>query len=1064
MRSLPSVRCMRGCWVPANLCHLTLQRISFHQYGAGTTPPPLTSAPLRRRPVVARHVSASIKDSTAATPTWFEALGDGGHPVARVALEELVHSFHSTEPPKLYAVYRPCGPGPSASPSHYLQLLRCLCGSSAMAQYAPRVAEVFFELLRKPLHPQHAGLWDLTAAHALTSKASAIQMVMDSTSDGREALSWLSLQLQVSATQQTRDDSEHLQWADDGARLHAAMVERLHRGTSSSGKASRGARFCFGDPDGEALLTQSSGVLAAIAAAMIRANGSRGEMKAMALDLLEVVALSRLHACGGGLSSHSTPPSPKVLLFNEQVAVHCAEAAALCGDSETVTRLIFLLYRARGALGFPTLDEHRREGRGGRRWVSEDLLQMPSRVTRWWWWTRCGVGGDRVVGGASHHYQHSRVVTDGTGEGPFEQAVIRLLKSAMHAVLYPSIRNPTTALRPTVVEEALAFFDGLKNATTWAGVAAMGTELLLFLLKQRSLRPTPSAVSLPRDGSGEEQLRRAALHVYRHLCRTAPRRRRTEIQQGVLDFCIGTVMQLYTTERELSTTSTTTYCVPMVADAPAAEQILQLFSEASAAKQELLLPCAMAASLTLLSAALQQQWVPPTSVRCFSGLTGYFAERSVHRFCAERNSDGVVVVSGALLLCHALLLTALPSNGLTTSGAMGTFLHRLMGQATDITGVQGLRAPAAGTPDVWLRIAATPQRQIFWRLLKELLQHDRANALHSTCTAAVSAVAFCDAVESVRPTLSTYERADVVRVLYHSGRSNDPEVAQRLLNHLLTDSMGVSIITMSLAQMKKDWEQMRMAAVLRRAPQPLVVVLSATTLRGGVRTHGTAAPNPTTDMLNLLQELQPLFCQSTKSARLPFLTLVLTPQCLEALRGGPASNTMASRADVLRELLKAELLSGSPQSQKAVVSNEHYRVVVASAWPTLPAVATVALDENVTDGIQESTALAHYLGDGAYTSVLLWCETPGIPNLEEKLLQSYGVQCISVRRAQVEKAKGDLCSLIRGADATCAAGTNSVVAAEAIHSTSVTSSVATAKRRTRDAKLLNVVGCHKATF
>ncbi|CAG9583808.1 hypothetical protein LMJF_36_2740 [Leishmania major strain Friedlin] len=1007
----------------------------------------------------ASGIAASWTDLLAQSPS---SPGDS----SRVALSEAAALCLALEAPKCYAVYRPSNsgsgihrytsPAPAlATPQHFLQLLARLREALSTSAEAARIAEVLVDLLNKPPHPHQPGPWDLTQNEVRAVKATAIQHVMDSMQGGGDALAWITRLLRLTDTCVGEGEVTE----SEVPLLSTALSERygLHGGSPTH-------RVHCGDADGEWLLTCSPVVLAAIAAAMLRST-TKG-MKAHALELLEAAALTRLSwtslssgkaVAGSYYRSDMQRGAPKAL-FDETVAVRCAEAAAVQGDAETVTRLIFLLYRARGALGFATLAEHRqrrRSGRGGEgtwRRTSSGLLPRTSS----WFSARWSCRDDGAMA------KRPALVEDDAADMRFELAVVRLLKSAMQALLY----HPQRMSDPVVctVEEALSLWDGLRGAISWPGIAAIGAELLRYLADQHARLSVAADAGNGGAASDDVHVRRAALQVYGHLCRAAPVRQRTAAQRDELNHFTSLMLRIFSAE--LAVIGSAGMLVPVAASITAAERILRLFANLSGPRaQEVALPYALAASLAIFAAAATQKGysVPPSLL---APLAAYFSEtQSLHYYCVAAASAEVpahVAVSGSLVLLHLLLWSSVPEGEWARGdGELWPLLQRMQkvnetGQGADTVAAAPATA-AAYRVTAWLRVSGDQQRSLLWLLLLSAKQRDTSwcSAVVNVFSSPASSTVVNCAVSSVYAQLPQAELKSVVELLYACGNNDNPTQASQTLDRVVSASLQLPIRALTLQTLDA---QLQKFSAGRQATS--VLVLGAASIRALAERCATTLKKDADDELTVegfLRVLQPLLVGPTAALPLRFTVVVLTPASLvELQRMYTGADDAPRHASAFVRTMHDALVSRATPSA--------YQVRAASSWPLLPSLALALRKQKElqsVDGLREATAAArhleHTLPKESRPLVCLWVEretlfdSPHALSAKAEVLRHYGVREVSTHRAHVEKAKRDIFSLVRSG----AAGTVHPAGAQVAGEAALTE--AKAARRTRHHSLLSAV-------
>jgi hypothetical protein len=178
---------------------------------------------------------------------------------------------------------------------------------------------------------------------------------------------------------------------------------------------------------------QHPAVVAAVVSAMILIGA--GSPRACALELCDAYVALWLRA-----------PSTVGREAVHTVIRSATEAAAIAGDSELVTRLIFLLFRIRGALALPTLSSAQEQG---------SRMSIPGIVRQW-------------MSGMSSAPQDDTQQMD----SEFDITVAVLLQSAIRA-----------ASSERGIEHAEQLFETLRTGCTWRAASAMGLEVLDALVK-----------------------------------------------------------------------------------------------------------------------------------------------------------------------------------------------------------------------------------------------------------------------------------------------------------------------------------------------------------------------------------------------------------------------------------------------------------------------------------------------------------------------------------------------------------------------------------------------------
>ncbi|KAG5465581.1 hypothetical protein CUR178_00288 [Leishmania enriettii] len=1049
------------------------QRCCVHTGRRADVPPPLAAAAVPRRlgfatvhPSIGGQRIVLARAASSISASWTDLLAHcpaSPGSSSRVALSEAAALCLALEIPKCYAVYRPSNPGSGgnhhtspvpalATPQHFLQLLARLRETLGMSAEAARIAGVLIDLLNKPPHPNQPGPWDLTQNEVRVVKATAIQHAMDSMQEGGDALAWLTRLLRLSTRTEKNEVTE-----SEVLLLSTALRERsgLHAGSPAH-------RVHCGDPDGEWLLTRSPVVFAAIAAAMLRSTTDG--MKGQALELLEAAALARL-SCPCGLadtavtasSYHSDAQHGARALFDETVAVHCAEAAAMRGDAETVTRLIFLLYRARGALGFATLTEHRQQRRSGRgsegmgRRTSDGLLPRTSSWFSLRW--RCRRNGAAV--------EQAPGSVEDVADIRFELAVVRLLKSAMHALLYSPQRMSVSIF--CTVEEALSLWDRLRGAISWSGIAAIGAEMLSYLTDQHTRLAVAADGGDVGAASDDAHVRRAALRVYSDLCRAAPARHRTKVMSDELNHF--TSLMLCILSAKLAVTRSVGMLVPVAASTTAAEQILRLFASLTGSRaQELALPYVLAASLVIFAAAATQRGysIPPSIL---APLAAYFETQSLPYNCVAATSEEVpahVVVSGSLVLLHLFLWSSVPEGKWERGdGELWQLLQQMqrVKETGEVLNAVAAAPATAATRHItaWLTVAGGQQRSLLWLLLLSAKQCDTpwCSAVVNALSSPASSTVVSSAVISVYAQLPQAELKSVMALLYECGNNDNPALASETLDSVVSASLKLPIRTLTLEAL--DAQLQRFSA--ERQPTS-VLVLGVASMRALAERCATTSEDIANDELTVesfLIMLQPLLVGPTALLPSCFTMVVLTQASLVELQRlcMDADDAPRRTSSFLRTLHDALVGKTTPIA---------YQVHAASSWPLLPSLAVALRKQKElqsVDGLREATAAArhleHTLPKESRPVVCLWVEreqrfdSPHALSSKAEVLRHYGVREVSTRRAQAEKAKRDIFSLVR-TDAACTARTTG---AQVTGDTALAE--AKAARRTRHNSLLNAV-------
>ncbi|KAH9598876.1 hypothetical protein LSM04_003155 [Trypanosoma melophagium] len=350
----------------------------------------------------------------------------------RSAVEDVVVDFLRSERRRLYSIYRPspCGNASTVtSPQEYVFVLQKL-RLFGMVRDAKKVYLVFVELLKKPLHPSQAGMeWDLSDHARIKVQARALAEVM-SALEGRDALLFAQNCLLSSANTTSSDTSEPYH-------LLLFTVQQYIREEGCN----RTLESRIEVTKDEKKLIMTDIFVGAVAAALIRCGATVTKYQAM--ELLQLASIARLRG---------------IYVFTEDVAVMCAEAAAVIGDTETVTRIVFLLYRFRGVLG-TSVESLNNTGSYG----------LSVSGSRW----------NRVVGNLGLQ-RSSETSPDSIELLVFQRAVVRLLKSAIHATLY-HLSNTNLTASLDAIKEAVLLFDDLRTGCDWDGIASMAVELLSYM-------------------------------------------------------------------------------------------------------------------------------------------------------------------------------------------------------------------------------------------------------------------------------------------------------------------------------------------------------------------------------------------------------------------------------------------------------------------------------------------------------------------------------------------------------------------------------------------------------
>lgn len=956
---------------------------------------------------------------------------------SRAALAETAEGCLAEGRRWLYAVHRPFSVSgePIARPEDYVALVTALSTVGLTATYGARVAEVLTELLQKPLHPQHGVLtpWDIPEKELVGVMAKVVDTVTGAM-DGSAALSWLETVLQVS-----REDGEAATTtAATSTHPSGPLVEVVGDRITGRNSAVRVAA-----PHGDALLGTPT-LMAAVAASLIRCDDQTS--KQSALHLLELALITRLNCGSGGGGSGSALGGAHRDWFSEDVVVRCAEAAAQVGDPETVTRLMFLLYRARGALGYPGIDP-----------AVEEESEGFEHVGWYAGWMSTAASARR--GKARWTSRRTTTPTAQAGQNPdtlFERASLRLLQSATRAALHSSA---TTGVREdrdeprasdAQLEEGLSLFDALRGGTSWAGVATMAVELLTFIAARQQQCPAASLLDSAEDRATATYLQASAVRVLAILVKAAGTH--SEGREDIVATCVELVMRTFVSYEPLSSPSSSTL-LPVVrgvaADGgdegvcSAARVVLWLFGLVLHGRhKDRFLPYAMAAATTLLfhTHALEvgpfPTWFPTSAV--------HLSPYGVSSTPDVSSGDSVGPVVRELLTViknYALMVPpkASPKGGSLDARRGGLLLslawtlvavgHRRTSTCSYGYGTSPVFEasrdwlPAPGVEQGWLRAATPSERDVLCRVLLSL------TSTQSHASLAVWQPAVFSLAESILASLSPRSDIgvrdevrqtvlkDLLALLYRFHVCGTQAVA--VVDRALSNYLGFTVRASLLSDVVEAKTQRPADATC----DAVVVVSSETLRKENVRWgKGEATDSPWVSLDSFEADVVSPLLSHRPAARVVFLLPFDAIALLEEAVGHHSGTPTPLITEVLQVLRR-----DSPPSSAATVAagrNGSPRVRIAAAFP-LPVAPVMSRGGGGggASGVREAYAVARFsrqnLPPKQRPAVFLWSENDALEQTEgtawKQQLADVGVRLLSLRRAHVERAKQDIVSLLRQA-------------------------------------------------
>ncbi|PBJ77568.1 hypothetical protein BCY84_06119 [Trypanosoma cruzi cruzi] len=903
----------------------------------------------------------------------------------RSALEEAAENFIQGERRRLYAIYRPSPSGDDSlmpSPYDYVCVLQRLsaCGMGVTSKI---VYLILAELLKKPLHPSQAGTeWDLPEEAAVNVQARALEAVMSGL-EGLDALAFAQSCLMPPLSSTTGTDGS----CHSGEMV---LIHAIHRQLKGSGVNPTPVGVNGRIIDGRLIVTPF--VVAAVAAALIRCNTNTE--KQQAFELLQLASIARLR----GLN-----------LFDENVAERCAEAAALIGDAETVTRIIFILYRARGVLGQSVSSENA----AGEN-ADDGVINSKGKGGGSLW--------DRVFLGLGLPTSAEKR-TEGDGDAAFRRATVRLLKSVIHAALRRPNATDSREESLTAIREAVRLFGSLRMGCDWDGTASMAVELLT----QMGVETRRYLDHEPHDGDMEPlfYLHREALRVVIVLWDALPSRP-SAYQHSVYAACATLAMKCYLVEVSISTENGMT--VPVLA--------VPFFS--SRIKQLDYLVAAITAALDLFDSMSPECQVQQMH------LAVTFSAAAV-AISSVRPNDGSIIehIFSRLkeLFLRTGLLTTNPTDMMsrfsslgdqgTVCGALWLYMVLSAGLLPVLLG-EGEKMHAGEVlgeeMDKWVASALPSQRRLLWELLSSPVFHAYFSLMPSLLAVMVSAVEL--AVDTART--SPERRSEAVAMLrfLYSQRSCDSvadatarAIADRLLSSLLRFGVTTASATDIAEKCSRDLET-------NFASEEVILVIGASGIQNA---RGTKR-----DLLELLREMASS-CEtagvslhvgsSGAFTRRLILTLDAVLLLVElSLRSDDGKCINEGALEVLSWLQQCppldplfhQVLIMTPNSCVASLSVEMTRERRYSAW-----------SQRFKDGVGESCAIALALADritnparASRVAVFLW-DNDDEDDADDgagrhtgaktryALLSRHGVRPLSQRRAQVQRAKADVMEILR---------------------------------------------------
>lgn len=400
------------------------------------------------------------------------------------SFQENCEALLALERRKLYAVHRPTT---TLSPSNYVQLFHCarlfLRSSPHASLHHPVVVQlldVFLELWAKPHAPTQ--LSDDVASNewqcdhdATMHKAVAAALMALPPRDALHVMSECCLdnalvelcneenhqQSSARGPLGVRGSVEHtaavMQWCLQhvDTKAQKALLNRAVKRNAAASLPVSAAVFLQ-----RVRTAQSPLVVAAVISSMI-SLGSRSS-KSFALDL-----------CDAYVNAHvKVPQVERDALYG--VIRSATEAAAIVGDSELVARLIFVLFRVKGALCAPP------------HVVSTSASSVMDALRQWW---------------QSSPMSSSGLSENATDTG-FDETVAVLLKDTIHA-----------AIKERGVDHAEALFEALRTGCTWRAVSSMSLELLDALAR----------LNVTSAENTDETLQRRAMDILGRMAVVYPR-------------------------------------------------------------------------------------------------------------------------------------------------------------------------------------------------------------------------------------------------------------------------------------------------------------------------------------------------------------------------------------------------------------------------------------------------------------------------------------------------------------------------------------------------------------
>ncbi|EKF31573.1 hypothetical protein MOQ_004590 [Trypanosoma cruzi marinkellei] len=903
----------------------------------------------------------------------------------RSAMEEAAENFIRNERRRLYAIYRPSPSGDDSlmpSPYDYVCVLQRLsaCGMGVTSKI---VYLILVELLKKPLHPSQAGTeWDLPEDAAVNVQAKALEAVMSGLV-GCDALAFAQSCLMPPLSSTTGTDvSRH---SGEMVLLHA-----IHRQLKGSDVNPTPLGVNGGSIDSRLMVTPF--VVAAVAAALIRCNTNTE--KQQAFELLQLASIARLR----GLN-----------VFDENVAERCAEAAALIGDAETVTRIIFILYRARGVLGQLVSSENA----AGEN-ADDGVINIESRGGGSLW--------DRVFLGLGLPASAEKR-TEGDGDAAFHRATVRLLKSVIHAALRRPNSTDSREESLTAIREAVRLFDSLRMGCDWDGTASMAVELLT----QMGVETRRYLDHEPHDGDMEPlfYLHRETLRVTIVLWDALPSRP-SAYQHSVYAACAVLAMKCYLLEVTISTENGMT--VPVLAVPFLSSRIKQLDY----------LVAAITATLDLFDSMSPECQVQQMH------LAMTFSAAAV-AISSVRPNDGCIIerIFSRLkeLFLRAGLLTTNPTDMMsrfsslgdqgTVCGALWLYMVLSAGLFPVLSGEE--EKTHAGEVlgegmDKWVKSALPIHRMLLWELLSTPVYHAYFSLMPSLLNLMVSAVGLV--VDNART--SPERRSEAVAMLrfLYGQRWCDSvadATARTIADRLLSSLLQFGVTTASATDIA---EKCLSDLGLNVASEEVILVIGASGIQNA---RGTKR-----DLLEILREMASS-CETAGGSlhvgpsgvftRRLILTLDAVILLVElSSRSGNGKCIDEGALEVLSWLQQCPPLD--PLFHQVLAMTPNSCVSSLSVEMTRERRYSVRGQE-FRDGVGESCAIALALADriknpaqASRVAVFLWDNDDEDDAGDEAgrhtgaktrhaLLLRHGVRSLSQRRAQVQRAKADVMEILR---------------------------------------------------